>query len=362
MIPPRREATTMNSSRSSKSVDQDAIEAMAAAWLAQRDEGFEAGEADDFARWQAADPRHAAAVARLERTWSSLQQLRDFRPAAVAHPDRDLLTRATPGPRAIWAPALAAGALAVVAFMFWQQRTVPTQAAPPPLANILATTVEGYERVTLADGSVVELNSSSEVRVDYTPAARHLHLLRGEAHFTVQRNPDRPFLVHAGAVAVRAVGTEFSVRLADSRIEVLVTEGRVKLQSDSAPAPAVADAPTLGAGQRAFIPAAPPSTPPDAALRGVTVESVSSAAIRELLAWQGPRLVFVETPLREVIEQFNRRNSVQLVLADEELGALSVGGSFRPDNLDAFVRLLTADREIVAERPTADRVVLHRPR
>ncbi|MBC7365948.1 MAG: DUF4880 domain-containing protein, partial [Undibacterium sp.] len=78
--------------------EDESIAATAAAWLAQRDDTLTPNEAAVFARWRAADPRHEAAVARLENAWTTLQPLRDFRPAARRHPDRDLL--AAPARRA----------------------------------------------------------------------------------------------------------------------------------------------------------------------------------------------------------------------------------------------------------------------
>ena len=90
------------------------------------------------------------------------------------------------------------------------------------------------------------------------------------------------------------------------------------------------------------------------------IERVTTDALRESLAWQGPRLVFADTPLADAIEQFNRRNPVQLELADSELGTLPIGGSFRAENVDAFVRLLTTGGELVAERPSPNRVLLRR--
>jgi transmembrane sensor len=89
---------------------------------------------------------------------------------------------------------------------------------------------------------------------------------------------------------------------------------------------------------------------------------VASETIRETLAWQGPRLVFVDTPLREVVAQFNRHNQVQIELADPTLGSLPVGGSFRMENIEAFVRLLASDRDIVVDRVNPDRIVLRRPK
>lgn len=349
----------MSAPRRGKSVDQEAIEAIAAAWLAQRDEGLSTEETTEFAAWQRADPRHAAAVARLERAWSALAQLREFRPAARRHPDHDLLRR--PAPRravsrieaAGWA-AIAAAAALMVAWLWQGNSRGP---ATPAVMPTYATSAGGYQRVTLEDGSLLELNANTSVRVQYTRDERRLWLDRGEAHFTVAKNKERPFRVHAGDLAVRAVGTEFNVRQGGGALEVLVTEGRVQVE---APTPAVLpEVPTLVAGDRAAIAAA--SAAP-AAPRRLTIERLGPAAIRDALAWQEPRLVFADTPLGEAVNQFNRRNALQVRIGDDELATLPVAGSFRADNVEGFVRLLESGNEIRAERTEPNQIILRRAR
>lgn len=357
----------MSPSRHSRPSETEAIAATAAAWLAQRDDGLTPAQAAGFARWRAADPRHEAAVARLEATWSVLQQLREYRPEAARHPDRDLLRAAArPGRRwslpALAAPLALAAALAVAAW-WWPHRSGEPAAAPLAMH---ATTVDGYERVALADGSLVELNASSEVGVALSAGTRRVRLVRGEAHFTVAKDPGRPFEVEVGAVTVRAVGTAFNIRLAREGVEVLVTEGRVAVAAAAEAAPvhgsgagetarAAGPRTELGANERLVVPPAgsrPAGSPP--------VERLTSAAVREALAWQSPRLVFLDTPLAEAIAQFNRRNPVQIELADPALGALPIGGNFRADHVDAFVRLLVSGGDVVAETTRENRIVLRR--
>lgn len=331
--------------------DDEAIAATAAAWLAQRDDELSPAAARDFAAWRAADPRHEAAVQRLERTWSTLQQLRDFRPAAVRHPDRDLLrarARVRPVPR--W-PAWAAAAAVIVAGFVWWGR-VPSGAAA---VQVFATAAEGYERVPLSDGSVLELNGGTEVQVDFSGPNRHVRLRRGEAHFSVAKDAGRPFLVDAGGVSVRALGTAFNVRRGVREVEVLVTEGRVAVVP-AAGGPADTGAPLqLVANERTVI-----ATAGAAAPAAAPVERVAPGRIREALAWQGPRLVFADTPLAEAAAQFNRHNAVRIELADPELGALPIGGSFRAEHAEAFLRLLESGGEIAVERPAPDVVRLRR--
>jgi transmembrane sensor len=327
-----------------------------------------------------------AAPARLEAAWTALQQLRDFRPEARVHPDRNLLRPPPKRRRGLPFPALAVAAV-------WWVGSSRREAASRE--QHYATTVDGYERVSLADGTMVELNSASEVAVQFSPAERRVRLVRGEAHFTVAKNKARPFLVEAGAVAVRAVGTAFNVRLGGKEVEVLVTEGKVavaevergdersEVRSRKSEVGGQPAAPTPGEGGRSVarsesnglavgavyaelsanervVISVAPATAAVAAVGLPVIEKVAPEAMREALAWQGPRLVFVDTPLADAIAQFNRRNQLQLELADAELGALPIGGSFRAENVDAFVRLLVSDGEIAVERPAPNRVVLRK--
>ena len=359
----------MKRSDSSSPSEREAIEATAAAWLAQRDDGLSPAQAADFARWRAADRRHEAAVARLEDTWSALQQLRDFRPEARIHPDRDLLANRRRTGRVVPFPAIASAALAaslVFAAVWWFGAT-------PPAAMIdeqrYATNADAYQRVALSDGSLVELDAQSEVAVRFTAGQRQVRLLRGHAHFTVTKDPVRPFSVEAGVVAVRAVGTAFSVRLGAGDIEVLVTEGTVEVGQ---PAAAIRSSRGNGAGTRGsrpgvVIPAATPLVAGERALIQPTVdlptiERLSAEAVRDALAWRGPWLVFADTPLADAAARFNQYNRIQLELGDDALRALPVGGSFRADNVEAFVRLLALDSEITADRVAPDRFVLRRAR
>jgi len=335
--------------------ENEAIEATAAAWLAQRDDGLTGAQLAEFARWHEADPRHAAAIARLEETWGLLSRLREFRPEARIHPDPDILARPRPAivvyRPAVAAAGLLAAALALAAVWYW------VRPAPAPLTvpQQYATTTEGYQRMILEDGSVVELHAESEVRVNYTPAERRVRLLKGEAHFIVAKNAARPFWVEAGGVTVRAVGTAFNVRLAQSRIEVLVTEGKVEVdQSAAHAAGTAAPAPTLmQAGERLVI-------VPQAATENPVVEKIAPDALRDALAWQDSRLVFNDTPLADVVAQFNKYNRVQIELADSALSQEPVGGNWRAGNPELFVRMIAEGGTIIVEHPAPDRIILRK--
>lgn len=326
----------------------DAIEEAAVQWLIERDEGFGPGRAGDFARWRAARPEHAAAVARLEETWSLLEELPDLQPVPVVRPSAAAPDRRSRA--ALWLPLSAAAAL-VLAVAWWRL-------APPSPETRYATGPHQVERVALPDGSVVTLNGSSEIRVRYEGAERRVALAAGEAHFAVAADPARPFLVTAEGVTARAVGTAFSVRVAAAAVEVVVSEGKVRLLDTRAPvlaAPVEPPAPLLEAGDRAVVSRA-------AARRTPTVTRLEPQALRETLAWQQEMLVFADTPLREVIAQFNRHNRLQLRLGEPELGERLIGGTFAVGNVASFVTLLERGGDLTLERNGEGEVILRKAR
>ena len=159
--------------------------------------------------------------------------------------------------------------------------------------------------------------TGSEIVEAFTATERGVRLVRGEAYFTVKKGTARPFIVRAGALSVRAVGTAFNVRLDATSLAVLVTDGLVRLNPPAALASPLPDdsvaAAHLAAGQRVVLPATATQLP-----ASLVVETVSSREIRRALAWHDTPLVFEYTPLSVVVSHFNRRNLRQLVLAREE--------------------------------------------
>jgi len=354
----------MNFSPDSRASEHESIEARAAAWLVESDDGLSGEQERTFADWKAADPRHEAAVKRLESAWEALGQLREFRPEARLHPDPDLLappddSKLVPFP---WKPVLAAAAaaaLAVTTFFSWDQLTSAWVESQPQHVRLALThyetTVGGYERATLPDGSVVELNANSEIDLIFATGERRVKLRRGEVHFSVAKNKERPFVVEANGLDVRAVGTAFNVKLDSSAVEVLVTEGTVRLQETIEKNDQVDSWPAMVAGNWTSVAIQAELSLPE-------IRRLSAENMRELLAWQGNRLVFVETPLAEAVEQFNLRNRVQIRIDNPELAAVLIEGSIQADNIEAFILLISRDGDIQVTRPSSDVIVLQHAR
>src|SRR3546814_5501598 len=97
-----------------------------------------------------------------------------------------------------------------------------------PICRV-ATGRSEVRRIALEDGSIVTLNGNSAVQIRYEDDIRRVVLRRGEASFEVAHNSERPFVVSADGVKVRAVGTEFVVGSEDDGVEVTVEEGVVAI-------------------------------------------------------------------------------------------------------------------------------------
>lgn len=341
-------------------------EAAAAEWLVKHDRGLTPAEQDAFLQWLTTDPAHREAFERHRRMWRDFNALAQWRPEHSAEPNPDLLARPRRRRLLRWVLPAVIGLAAALAL-------VATRGVPFRSTNLGPVAIEaaGYRQEILRDGSTVDLNHGAHVVVHFTRAERRVVLVQGEAQFTVAKNPARPFIVRAGGVDVRAVGTSFNVKLAGAALEVLVTEGTVHVSQQVAPSPAPVEPPAasaapepspspppllaeLSAGHRTVIAVAPVVEPP-------VVVPATSVEIEQALEWKPRLLDFDATPLAEVIEVFNRRNATRLTLADEELRTLPIVASIRSDNVAGFVRLLEATMDVRAERRPGE-IVLHRAR
>ncbi len=371
---------------------QPPLDEQAAAWLCERDEGFVPRRAEAFAAWCAADRRHAAAVREVERAMNLLEAMPTVRRPLEAR--FGPLSRAPAAPEILAespAPSSPSSALRPPASGFRPrtsgQRSPPRRADLGRRAFVVAfaaalvlslmgawyyvTKVAGQDylvndtatpqQLALHDGSTVHLDARSALRVDFSGRERRVRLEAGQAHFEVAHDAAHPFVATAAGVAVRAIGTAFTVRLEPATVEVLVEEGRVEVApATPPPAPGTAPAapsPQLTAGERAVVARAD-----IAAVAPPRIEKVGAPELRKALAWHQRTVVLSDVPLAEVIARFNRRNTVQLVLADDTLRDHRLGGVLALDQVEAFVALLERGGDLVAERRSPEEIILRRAR
>jgi transmembrane sensor len=331
---------------------EEDVEQQASAWLFEREDGFAPGREEAFIAWKRADSRHAAAVARVARTMSWLDEMQPMekttRMEVAGVNSRSL--KPIPSRRFVRF-AIPLGLAAALVFSIVRWRTLPTENIVERGEQLTAQT---QECVALNDGSIVDLNIGTRMAVEFSPEQRRITLGGGEAHFQVTPDSRRPFVVYAAGVSVRAVGTAFTVRIEDGAVDILVTEGKVEVEREGTKS-AESGRPDsfLQAGDRARVLR-------DRAEPKIKIENVPPEIVRAELAWQNRMKVFRDVPLREIVAQLNRRNVTQLVLASPELGEQTFGGMMALDQIETFVSVLIEEGEISAERQGLTTILLRR--
>lgn len=117
------------------------------------------------------------------------------------------------------------------------------QLAEPAGSEVPAPELQKRAAHVMADGSRAWLDPAAELEVMTVTASRHVVALRGAAEFQITKNETREFIVVAGPVDVRVVGTQFRVAHGDNRVSVSVTKGKVEVRHTG-------NTVTLGPGER----------------------------------------------------------------------------------------------------------------
>ena len=336
--------------------DGQAVHRRASEWLVLLESG-DATEDDRrrFEEWLRESPGHQTAFAELEETWGRLTAMGDrARVDGDVEPDPDVVLKhlgriglARRRPRAAaWAAAAAVVVAAVLGALLFS----PGESQTP-----YRTEVGEHGTVSLPDGSTVDLNTNTELLVEYTDQQRRIQMLRGEAFFEVAGDHGRSFIVSAGHGAIRAVGTGFAVRLkSPDLVSVTVTEGIVEVtrsgvgRSDAPQTIGTPPAPTVRPGQRA-----------EYNRDDTRVEAVAQDELERAQAWRRGLLVFEDASLAEVVDEVNRYTERPLILADAELGKLRLGGTFRAGRVEALLEVLEKGFGIRVSRDDPHTVTLH---
>jgi transmembrane sensor len=301
------------------------IDAEAAAWAVRLSRGsLSNGQQAELDAWLKADTRHRGALVRSSAAWIDLDRL-----AALAGRTRQadswsrLAQGIGPSPSRRWflAAGLATTAVAGGGGGWWylSQR-----------GQVYVSDVGEVRRVTLADGSSMLLNTATRAVVHFKAQLREVELIRGEGLFEVAKEVTRPFIVRAGGVSVRAVGTVFAVRALSEDVDVTVTEGVVEVADTDLPGSAARQ--RVSADQRAVV------TP----RQGIKVQAVSAAQAERRLAWRDGMLAFDGEPLFEAVAEINRHNLRKIKIDDPRLGERPVVGIFRASDEEGFARAVAA--------------------
>jgi len=292
------------------------IRAQACAWVIREDRNLNEQEREAFETWLKADVAHRVAYLQYSAIWRRTDRL-----AVLKSPARLMLMARTGNRAAFFCSAALAAAALVGLVVFANVSTVST-----PILSAYSTTVGGHQSVQLPDGTRVDLNTNTSLKVNLSSKARSIALERGEAYFQVARDPHRRFEVVAGKSRITDLGTKFSVRYDADQIRVVVKEGSVNVEApdrDGQMRSVSADADSIVVARA----------------DGMLILHQNSIDIENKLSWRVGVLTFNQQSLGEAAEEFNRYNNKRIVVVGPAR-QLRIGGSVRLDNGDVFTTLL----------------------
>ena len=340
------------------------LEAQAAQWLTVM--GREVVTDSDYIqlkKWLDQSDRHRTTFEKLNALWDDLvvlKELDDIAESAIA----------TPTPRRIhWqhnplfavAASLIVGVLITTMVYFNNLENLNQQ------ANFV-TGIGQQQTIRLADGSTLLLNTDSNVQVDFSKDQRNVRLVKGEAHFAVAKNKQRPFRVYAADGVVKAVGTAFTVRLRSTdQVEVTVEEGRVALSTAQPTLNPVTQAISkVGTEnnhqktqtQAAQDPIASPQTLAEltagqSVIFGTQVKQISQMQTPELnrkLAWRQGMLAYADESLLDVVADVSRYTDIVIEITDPSLRNIPIAGYFRVGEVEALFDSLEVTFGLQIER------------
>lgn len=362
--------------------DRKVIEQEALDWLIKLDgdEPLTQQELNDLTDWLARSPVHREEINSLNDFWQNNVLTELMVPLACAshHGNSGRLSFLQYWFNQRWQYSVSAAAIVLsftllLSTMFSANEMGETN-------GLYLTGIGKLSHTELADGTVMHLNTDSQVEVVFADDYRNIRILRGEAHFEVAKNREYPFRVYAGDGRIEAVGTAFSVYFNQQEVDILVTEGRVAvatLNKEQAGSPhennnsaIVINKETmddfsnsfpvslghLDAGQRVLADLSDKSLQ-----RLENVKQISNNELKRQLSWQQGLLNFSGESLEHVVAEVSRFTTIEIEIIDQKLKSLSIGGRFKAGEVEAFLLVLESNFGVQVKRVSYNKVQLSLP-
>jgi transmembrane sensor len=332
--------------------------AEASAWFIEFRTGeLSQSDRDRFTRWIRTSPHHIRAYLEVAESWAALPSadaqdrfdIEAMIAAARGTSDNVIALPARPGSPSEKAPRKSMRALAAAVVLC---ALIPLVWLAIRESSVYRTGTGEQRTLRLADGSTVELNAQSAIRVQLSAGERRVALLAGQALFKVAKDPHRPFVVDGGTARIRAVGTEFDVYRKPERTTITVVEGRVAVWQAAPLWQPRRDEPPNDESQAVLLAAGE-----QLAVVSTRMKKIAAVDVTASTAWTNKRLVFEDTPLHNVAEEFNRYNEQRLVIVDADLQRIGISGRYSSADPAALIEFLRAQPFLeIVETPEQIRV------
>jgi len=264
--------------------------------------------------WLAQSPAHVLAYWRLKAAWGRTHRLAALR-------QKQSMATESGRSRSKWLAILGSVAGAVIVAALGTQLASSRLYAP---AITYSTPVGGHRTLALADGSRIELNTDTMLRV--RGQQRSVELVQGEAYFQIKHDSLNPFVVKVAGHRITDLGTKFLIRNDRGRLVVTLLDGSVRFES--------AD-PSVQTHSEMLKPG-------DVAIatdHSVSVTRKATQMLADVSAWRTGMLVFRDTALADAVTELNRYNRRKFVIADPHVADVKIDGEFRTDNVAGFMNM-----------------------
>lgn len=348
----------------SKFTSKEDIHEEACLWVSRMDRGLTDEETKTLQGWMAASQSHRRILFDVAQLWDDLSVLNELKglfplkhAKGEASKAKKILRQARWSVAAGFVLMAAAAAMMVDSYWFGQADK------GYELVQRVGTAIGEQKTLTLDDGSIIHLNTNSAIHIHFDEDKRLIDLIKGEAHFTVAHDENRPFTVTAGINSVTAIGTAFNMQYTnDEAFELVVTEGRVLVQDKQGAMsreqiaavikeklPLHTDL-LLNAGEKANV---------DGIIDNRT--NLDNEAMEQDLAWQQGMIVFRGEPLEDVLQEIERYTAVDFEIEGEALKQKRVAGYFKVGDISGLLFALKNSFNIEHKRVDTMTIMLSEP-
>lgn len=230
--------------------------------------------------------------------------------------------------RYIWYKIAGTAAVLMIAFSFYLSGLIFNRGILSSDLTTISVPDHQKKLITLVDGSKVWLNAGSELRYPETFKGKSREIyLSGEAYFDIQRDDDKPFLIHTGKVLTTVLGTAFNIKEDQSNhtIEVTVTRGKVSVADDGK---------LLGI----LIPNRQLSV---SLLNRKPTEKIVDA--KAVVTWLGSDILFDDITFADAAIQLQQHFHVKIAFSNDQLKNCRFSGTaLNQGNLDKILNVICA--------------------
>lgn len=335
---------------SSASASSNRVLDTACDWIAKIDRGLTEDETRAFQTWLYQQPEHMQTmfeVAQFSEQLEQLNRLAQVVPEQLVSKEKSLA----------WPKAIAASIVLVAsAILFTPAFDSSNQYAL--LEKHYSTQVGEKNTIILPDDSVLVLNTNSKVNIAYSNNARVIELEQGELHIDVSHDLERPLSVVAGDKIIQAVGTAFNVEYSNEDVELLVTDGEVRV-ADTLDNDDLKNIEKLSSQSLSVTEGHKVSLDASAKELKLSIETVDQSDINKALSWQKGNLVFTGDTLEQAIAEIARYTDLEIELDnDDKLKNMQIAGRFKTGDVDSLLSILATSFNIEHTQLSANKIKL----